>query len=579
MTEVLALWTGLLLGTVGAPPAGTVTDVSVLPGMEQTEIVISVDGEVEYRDFTMEGPYRLIVDLMDAQHGLPRTNFYGVDRGGIRAIRTSQYSDRIVRVVFELDEMVGYQVMPEAGRLRVILSTRTGAFEPWSTSGVRPEVEVEQTYDPLPEVLASSTQSQEARRITINFENAPISDVLFTFAEFANRSIIAGADVTGEVSASIVAQPWDRALQEILRAQGLAAEETEAGIIRVDNVTNLGEREQVQPPQTQTFAIRFADAEQIRAAIEQGILSERGTVSVEPSRNVVIVTDVPRVLEAVDDLISELDRRTPQVTIQAKIIFVNRTDLNEFGIRYELKDSQGNQLNVIAPGQTFNEQGDPETVPVGTNVVSLSGNSLAALGNATNAVAGPTLTLLTSLVVGRHTLVSFIEALESVNLSEIQASPSVTVLDNEPARIVVGEDTPVRMIEQAAGGAPEGGLPTVTTTFQETGVILDVTPHITEGDNIVLNVHAERSSADLAETDAGVIFRKQLAESRVLLEDGQTMVIAGLTVTENSEVRSGIPLLMDLPVIGRLFRTTRENQIQRDLIILVTPHIIRNDIS
>lgn len=577
MTEVLALWTGLLLGAVGAPPAGTVTDVSVLPGMEQTQILISVDGEVEYRDFTMEGPYRLIVDVMDAHHSLPRTNFYGIDRGGVRAIRTSQYSDRIVRIVVELDEMVGYQVMPEEGRLRLSLSTDRGAFEPWSTSGDRPPVEAAvETYDPLPEALTSSTAAQEGRRITINFENAPIEDVLFTFAQFANRSIIAGSNVTGTVSASIVDQPWDRALQEILRAQGLAAEETDQGIIRVDNVTNLGEREQVQPPQTRPFPIRFADAEQIRQAVEQGILSERGSASVEPSRNVVIVTDVPRVLDAVENLINELDRRTPQVTIQAKIIFVNRTDLQEFGIRYELKDSQGNQLNVIAPGQTFDEQGNPQTVPVGTNVVSLSGNSLAALGNANNPVAGPTLTLLTSLVVGRHTLVSFIEALESVNLSEIQASPSVTVLDNEPARIVVGEDTPVRMIEQAAGGAPEGGLPTVTTQFQETGVILDVTPHITEGDNIVLQVHAERSSADLAETDAGVIFRKQLAESRVLLQDGQTMVIAGLTVTENSEVRAGIPLLMDLPFIGRLFRTTRESQVQRDLIILVTPHIIRD---
>jgi type IV pilus assembly protein PilQ len=188
--------------------------------------------------------------------------------------------------------------------------------------------------------------------------------------------------------------------------------------------------------------------------------------------------------------------------------------------------------------------------------------------------------------MGRYTLLNFIEALESVNLSDIQAAPSVTVLDNREARILVGERTPVRVIDAGAsavggGGGGQGGgnqsaLPTATVDFQETGIILRVTPHVTAGDNILLELEAERSSADVADSDVGLIFRTQEAESRVLVQDGETVVIGGLTVTESSEVRSGIPLLMHMPVIGRLFRTTRESRVQRDLMILVTPNIVRS---
>jgi type II secretory pathway component GspD/PulD (secretin) len=198
---------------------------------------------------------------------------------------------------------------------------------------------------------------------------------------------------------------------------------------------------------------------------------------------------------------------------------------------------------------------------------------VAALGNATARVAGPTLSLLTSLVVGRHQLLGFIDALQSVNLSDIEATPQVTVLDNQTATLHVGELTPIRTIDAGAiGGA---GAPTAQVEQQQTGVILTATPHVTADGHILLEVQAERSAAELAPSDAGFIFRTQNAQTRVLLRDGETTVIAGLTQSERTEARSGIPLLQDLPLIGRLFRVVREQEIQQDLIILVTPNIVR----
>ena len=120
-----------------------------------------------------------------------------------------------------------------------------------------------------------------------------------------------------------------------------------------------------------------------------------------------------------------------------------------------------------------------------------------------------------------------------------------------------------------------GGFPTAQVQQQQTGIILRATPHVTADGFILLEVYAERSAAELAPSDAGFIFRNQTVTTRVLVRDGATTVISGLTQSEHTETRSGIPLLQDLPLIGRLFRVKREQQIQQDLIILVTPNIVR----
>ena len=426
----------------------------------------------------------------------------------------------------------------------------------------------------VPEGLSSAQETpppvaeQEiGRPITVTFSDTPIRDVLFAFADFAGRSIVAGTNVDALVSAEIREQPWDVALRAVLTAYGLVAHEQEDGIIRVDDVHSLFERESVQPLATRPYRVSYVDAAELTEMVA-ALLSERGRVSAGSGTNTLVVTDIPRVQEAVGDLVSVLDVQTPQVDILAKIIFVNRSGLKGFGVTYDLNGDG----TISLPD---------EQVPRGTDVVSLGGNSIAALGNATNRVVNPTLALLTSLVMGRTTLVAFIDALESVQLTDVEAQPSVRVMDNRTARIVVGEETPVRVIDAGAqiqGGQGDGSrstLPVATVDYKETGVILEVTPRITDTDEVLLELSAERSSADLAPSDVGVIFRRQKAESRVLVRDGETVVIGGLTVTEKVEVRSGIPLLMHLPLIGRLFQTRRESSVQRDLLIMVTPTIVR----
>jgi type IV pilus assembly protein PilQ len=256
------------------------------------------------------------------------------------------------------------------------------------------------------------------------------------------------------------------------------------------------------------------------------------------------------------------------------MIFVNRTNVEELGITYDLKDSRGSSLNELVSVP------DPTNLGqfTNTNIVSLGGNSIAALGNANIRVQQPQLQTVLSLVLGRHTLISFVDALQSQELSDVQAEPLVTMLDNVEAEILVGERTPIRVVDVGTPGAVGGGAtaPRATAELVETGIRLRVRPTITADNRILMQLHAERSSAQAAATDIGVVFQQQYATTTLMVEDGETAVIGGLTVIETVNTTAGIPFLMDLPFVGGLFRTTRNREQKRDLLIMVTPRIIND---
>jgi type IV pilus assembly protein PilQ len=564
----LALLVPLLVaGTAFAPnPSGRITGLRLEPNAGQTELTIQFEGTgIEWDDFTLTNPSRIVVDIAGARNHLPSSRYERINRGGISGVRISQYSSDVVRVVLDVDRSSRYTVSRAPDGVCVSISGG-GSFEAWS-AGSAPSV--------LPPAAArpAAPQQRAERRITVTFQDADIRDVLASFAEFTGRSIVPGSRVQGAVTAEIRNQPWDVALETILSAHGLAAREMPSGIIRVDAFEQLRERETQESLATQTYRINYVPVQELVSTLTT-LKSERGNVVANPSTNTLIVTDVESVLNNIGQMVRQLDIRTPQVAIQAKIIFVNRTNVEELGVTYDLKDSRvlegrGNSLNRLVsipdprnPGEFTNE-----------NLITLGGNSIAALGNATARVVGPSLETIISLVMGRYTLITFLDALQAAELSDVQAAPLITTLDNQEAEIWVGERTPIRVIDVGTGGAA-GGLPRATAQLVETGIRLRVTPTITGDRRVLMQLHAERSAAQLAATDIGVTFQQQQGTTRLLVQDGETAVIGGLTVTEVASSRAGIPVLMDIPFVGALFRTTRTREQKRDLLILVTPHIV-----
>jgi type IV pilus assembly protein PilQ len=566
----------LALALAVAAPGSMVRGLSVVPNADRTEVVIAIDGDVAFSDMMLSNPTRLVLDFSDSRHGIALERFDNVNRGGVRALRIGQFQPGVVRVVVELDETVHYRLERGPGEVRVSFPNPRGAFEPWrspvsdhagtgnSSGGVPPAAP-----SPMPRTrtTAQLPAIRQQRPITVTFQDEPLSEVLAHIGDFANRTIIAAQQVRARpITAEVRAQPWNIALDAILQANGLVARELpESGIIIVNDVSQVAEQRTLEPVVMRQYPIQYVSADSLRVAV-QGLVTERGRVSVNSPANALLITETPSMLAQIEPLIRQLDVRVPQVNIAATIAFIDRTALEQYGIVYDLKDRRGNQLNQVTSG--FIDDGGV-IIPTDQDVVLLSGNSVAALANANHRVPSPSLELVVSLVLGRHTLVTFLEALQTVSLSDIQAKPVVQTMNHRQAVIQVGESTPIRVLDAGAVGQAQA-----TVQFRDTGIILRVTPHIT-GDQVMLDLHAERSNIALAPSDIGVTFATQMAQTQVLVNDGETAVIGGLTITEKSRVHTGIPLLMDLPVIGALFRNTAERENKRDLLIMVTPHIVR----
>ncbi|MFL5468561.1 MAG: AMIN domain-containing protein [Gemmatimonadaceae bacterium] len=466
------------------------------------------------------------------------------------------------------------------------------------------------TYD-RPVALFSQVQQSQQPPITVTFQDTDIRDVIASFAAFSGRTIVVGKDVSGTVTAEVRNQPWDVALRAILQGQGLAAsEDAVSGIITVDSYANILNRQASEPLQTQLVSINYARASALVPTIQQLLQKDcpqvqssgnvvnnarpscvaRGLVAADSTTNTLIITETATRLADVLQYVRNLDVRTPQVGIKAKIIFVNRTNIEDIGLSYDLgtgTDQFFSQLikrpdpSTLKPIDT-NGDGVPDALGGGTpfqgDRVLLGGNALSAIANANARVVNPALSVVFSTALGKFQLTSFLDALQEVRLADLQAEPSIVTLDNRQASIQVGQEIPIRVLDAGTanltGGANPNATPRATVQMKQVGIILTVTPHITNNRQILLLLHAENSDAQLASSDVGFIFGKQSGDTQLLVGDGETAVIGGLTVTQTTQSKSGIPLLVDLPIIGRLFGETRTDDEKRDLLILVTPHII-----
>ncbi|HMI43255.1 MAG TPA: AMIN domain-containing protein, partial [Gemmatimonadaceae bacterium] len=472
-----------------------------------------------------------------------------------------------------------------------------------------PHASLGSTYD-KPVALFSQAQQSQQPNITVTFQDTDIRDVIASFAAFSGRTIVVGKDVNGTVTAEIRNQPWDVALRAILSGQGLAAsEDAISGIITVDSYANILNRQASEPLLTQLISINYARAHMLVPTIQQLLQKDcpqvqssqnvvslarpscvaRGLVAADSTTNTLIITETASRLADVLQFVRNLDVRTPQVGIKAKIIFVNRTNIEDIGLSYDLgtgTDQFFSQLvkrpdpATLKPIDT-NGDGVPDALGGGTpfngDRILLGGNALSAIANANARVVNPALSVVFSTALGKFQLTSFLDALQEVRLADLQAEPSIVTLDNRQASIQVGQEIPIRVLDANTanlGGATAAQQPRATVQMKQVGIILTVTPHITNNRQILLLLHAENSDAQLAASDVGFIFGKQSGDTQLLVGDGETAVIGGLTVTQTTQSKSGIPLLVDLPIIGRLFGETRTDDEKRDLLILVTPHII-----
>jgi type IV pilus assembly protein PilQ len=592
-----APWTYAALALVVLAPAAhatntndaQVTGVSLLPSPGKAELVIGVSGAVMVKDFALSNPSRIVLDLTGATLGTAAEPVYdGVARAGVINVRVRQNAPTVVRIVLDLDRDRSYTVHREDGQVRVTFGADE-SFLAWSSGmpaaarSLPAAAPADASAAPAPASVAVAradrpataprSQQRQEPRITVTWDKAEIADVVSGFAALSGRTIVLGKGVTGQVTAEIRDKPWSQAFQAILAAQGLSAQEMPGGIIRVDAPTALAELDSLEPLETQVVRVNYARASELGKSVEGILTKNRGKVNADTASNSLIITDTKSRLVSIVDFAKGLDIRTPQVSIQAKIIFVDRTDLEQLGVKYDLGSSNQFFNKLVQRPDPNGEPGDVYEPNV--NVVDLGGNAVSAIANANSDIALSAIDLVFSTALGGYSLTAFLSALERVELSDVQAEPVITTLDNKKADIIVGEEVPVRIVDYSTSGGAAGQQPRATVQFKETGIRLTVTPHVTNNRQILMSLRTERSSVKpLAAADLGFSIDKQATENQLLVADGETAVIGGLTVTTVQRTRNGIPLLSSLPLVGNLFSFSSNQENRKDLLILVTPRIV-----
>ena len=608
------------------PAAGAVTALSVVPGSGHADVVIAVEGpSIEIIDFTLESPRRIVVDLKGATLGMSARLYDKVSRGGITNVRMAQWKPEIVRVVLDLDGPREYTVVREDHDVRVSV-TGPADFAAWKIGSkntatvsdlavtapaaapaappasvppvqMDPPVKVDAPKNDAPSaksVKAEPQGSQEAR-INVDFQDTDIRDVITSFAVFSGRTIVVGKGVAGTVTANIKDQPWDVAMRSILQSQGLSALEDSAGIITVDSYANIADRAKVEPLYTKVISVNYAKAETMAntvksllgagcgggggaggaagagaaaAASGAATCSARGSASFDEKTNTVIVTETPTRLADIESYIRDLDIRTPQVSIKAKIISVDRTGTEQLGLSYDLGSANTFSNQLVT---RFVDAAGTQAVP-GNYRVNLNGDGLAGVANATRQYSSTSaLSLIYNMTLGGFNLTSFLDAMSQQQLTDVQAEPSVTTVDNKEATLFAGQNIKFLLTPPIIPGQIQATAPQIQQ--QDIGITLKVTPHVTANRQVLMDVYAEQQVLQQV-TVAGPQVAKRNSTNQVLVADGETAVISGLTQTQIQKQRTGIPFLMNLPGIGKLFSQSDSQERKQDLLILVTPHII-----
>ena len=438
-------------------------------------------------------------------------------------------------------------------------TSRTGPTEVPATGGnLGAAIQSFQT-----ETLGDTQRTYVGEPIDLKVTNADVTDVLRTFAQISGLNIVVQPGVTGVVTAELENVPWDQALEQILKINGLGYE-VEGNVMRIAPTAILRQEAQEKqqlaqakalsiPLQTIYRRLSYAAAEQIATLLRSGsagLLSQRGSVIVDPRTNSLIIKELPAYMDTIVSVIDRLDTPEPQVMIEARIIETTKRFTREFGIDWGFTGiasaATGNTTGLIFP------------------------NNGAVAGNVNVPGGGDAGTLAFRLgnVLNTFQLDVALQAAESEGLINILSAPKVATLNNQQASIESGLQIPVQTIANN----------TVTVQYVAATLSLSVTPQVTAEGTVMMDIDIAKREPQLAFLVPGAtnapIATKQ-ATTRLLVRDGGTAVIGGIYKVSTDQGEDRVPGLANIPIIGNLFKNKSRREENEELLIFITPRIIK----
>ncbi len=595
--------------------AQTLTRIDIQRGADDIRVVISGDGKLAH-EVTRLDERRLMIDIPGVASAIHKP-VISVNHHMLKQVRLGYHADR-VRVVLDLAGSAAYSVEPEGANLIVMIREGASSGKDADTNSYRDEVvstiksensimmpvRADATSRMAPRAMAtvrrSSTRfhmqpvqmTSEAdtgekslpkedlvvgethfvgRRISLDFQQADISNVLRLIAEVSGFNMVVGEGVKSKVTMKLVSVPWDQALDMILKMNGLG-KIRQGNILWIDSLANIAKQEneaaqakdakmKAEELVDRVFYIRNLPAMEVMTSLRQYI-SSRGLMQFSQGSNALIVRDTESKIAVMKQLVDGLDLEVPQVQIEARIVQADTTYSRSLGVQWGIQNVNQLGSNAVANFKTGN------TGVFGNQVSNFLVNLPATVG-------GLTSTPGVGFTIGRTDgalLDVRLSAGELLGLSKVIAAPKVTTLDKREAKISQGESIPFQTTS----------LQGTQTTFVDANLELNVTPQITSrdpkevGKQIMMKVRATRNAVGARSNPAGPSIDRREANTQVIIRDGETMVIGGVFIDSQNNSVVGIPYLSRVPVLGWLFKQKTESVAKQELLIFLTPSIVKS---
>lgn len=572
-----------------AKPSSQVTKFAeALPGEAKPQSLRDIDFR---RGNNGEG--RVIVDLSSANTGIDirlqgRTvvvDFLNttVPRNLVRRLDVGDFGTPI-RIVDTVDQ---------GSTTRMIIEPR-GL---WEYSAYQTDtqfiVEVKPVKEDPNKLIQGTTPGYSGDKLSLNFQNVEVRAVLQVIADFTGLNIVTSDTVGGSLTLRLKDVPWDQALDIILQSKGLSKRKN-GNVVVIAPADELATKEklaleasqqisELEALRTESFILSYAKAADVRGLLvdkEQKILSKRGSATMDPRTNTLFVQDVPVRLEEARRLITQLDVPVRQVQIEARIVIADDKFGRQIGARFgQQTGAQSGNLNIGSSGTLWNS-----TSPLINNAVAAGSGGIVSNSSPPSAggaqpeqlninlpVIGAAGQLaLTFLNLGNGNIVNMeLSALELDNRGKVVSNPRVITSDKKKATITQGTEIP--FLTASASGA-------TTVSFKPAVLELAVTPQITPDDKIIMDLEVKKDS--VGQIFAGVpSIETKRVNTQVLVENGDTVVLGGIFEQTSRIDVTKVPFLGDIPIVGALFRNTKKQEDKTELLIFITPKIIKENIS
>ncbi len=427
-----------------------------------------------------------------------------------------------------------------------------------------------------PRTIVSEEAAYSGEIVSLRLKDADLRDVILYLAEVAGLNVVFDPDVRGVVTCNLQEVPWDQALDIILK-QNKMGKTIEGNVLRIASIGVLTREEEDQrklkesrelagPLQVKTVTLSYSKAGDVATLLRTKI-STRGEIVVDPRTNTLLISEVRDKLELLEKLIEVVDTPTPQVSIEARIVEASSTFIRNLGIQWGFRGIAdpfyGNQTSVLFPNKILV---DGALIPQGIVTKGIGGPLGGYAVNLPAPAFNTALGFSFANVLDTFRLDVALSALETAGDGKIISSPKITTQNNQQAEIIQGRQIPVQTVANF----------TVTTRYQNAALELRATPQITAEGTIIMTIEIQNNAADFANLVNGIPpLTTQSATTTVMIPDGGTTVIGGIYRSEDSVTRERVPFLHQIPILGSIFKNFARTKQTRELLIFITPRIIK----